>query len=767
MPRRSALPLLLATLAAPLAAQDTDFFGAGLAFSGDELAVVKRAPARGPAAIYLYRASGQGWQKSAELRAAGSVERGTALSPTVVATDHGILVGGGDPDNRIGAHAWRRTAAGYTAEDDVALAPAPTDAPTVTLATVMRVLQPAARGLAARGELALVGVDNRAHLFRRSGATWTRVPLELPAAPGTGAALALGDGVGFVATPSARGGRGQVAVIAPDAGGTWRATATIAPDSLPPAAVFGSALAHDGSTLVVGAPGMGAVMVYARQGSAWIEQQRLSVAGVAGLGASIALAGDDLLVGSPRSRTAVRFRRTASGWQESGRLAVPAGADSAGFGSAVAIGPRHLAVGAPFADGARGRVWVFPRTGSGAPVELAPAPSPATITGGERRCTDGSLEGFRCDNVDLQSFLSISGLGGEPGERVTDVWGWTDPVTRREYALVGRTMAYAFVDITEAARPRLVGVLPAGPSGTRGIKVYRDHAYLVADGAGNHGMLVFDLTRLRGLTAPALDLRPDTIYTQIASAHNIAVDTAAGLAIAVASNSGGNTCGGGLHMIDIREPKVPRFAGCYTDTEGLVAPGRTHDVQCTRYHGPDQRHVGRTICLASNETALRIVDVTDPAAPVVVGRAVHPGTGYIHQGWLTEDQRYFFLNDELDELVGTTDRTRTLIWDVSDLDDPVLVGSHLGPDNATDHNLFIRGNRMYLTNYQAGFRVVDVSDPRAPREVGYFDTTPYEGNASGFFGAWGSYPFFESGNVVVTSMQEGMFLLRPRAQVVP
>src|SRR5690606_14020982 len=116
---------------------------------------------------------------------------------------------------------------------------------------------------------------------------------------------------------------------------------------------------------------------------------------------------------------------------------------------------------------------------------------------------------------------------------------------------------------------------------------------------------------------------------------------------------------------------------------------------------------------------------------------------------------------------GTTERTRTLIWDVSDLEDPVLVGQHLGPDNATDHNLFITGNRMYLANYQAGFRVVDVSDPRAPREIGHFDTTPYEGNASGFFGAWGSYPFFPSGNVVVSSMQEGLFVLKPRAQVVP
>ncbi len=120
-----------------------------------------------------------------------------------------------------------------------------------------------------------------------------------------------------------------------------------------------------------------------------------------------------------------------------------------------------------------------------------------------------------------------------------------------------------------------------------------------------------------------------------------------------------------------------------------------------------------------------MVDATDPANPVALGRGTYPGAAYIHQGWLTEDQRYFYLDDELDELVGTTERTRTMIWDVSDLDDPVMIGTYFGTDGATDHNLYVKGNRMYQANYQAGFRVIDISDPRAPREVGHFDTTPY------------------------------------------
>ena len=212
----------------------------------------------------------------------------------------------------------------------------------------------------------------------------------------------------------------------------------------------------------------------------------------------------------------------------------------------------------------------------------------------------------------------------------------------------------------------------------------------------------------------------------------------------------------------MRDPKSPVFAGCFTDTVGLIAPGRTHDAQCVVYRGPDDRYRGRQVCFVSNESLLRIVDITDKQAPAPIGSASHPGTAYVHQGWLTDDHRYYYLNDELDELVGTTPATRTYIYDMAELDDPILVGSVDGPNSATDHNLLVKGDRMYQANYQAGFRLLDISDRESPVEIGWFDTTPYEGNPPGFVGAWTAYPFFASGAVVVTSMYEGVFLLRPQ-----
>jgi len=451
-------------------------------------------------------------------------------------------------------------------------------------------------------------------------------------------------------------------------------------------------------------------------------------------------------------------------WGQAAPVESTAGPGAA-FGAALALGPTVAVVGAPGTDGGSGAAHVFTRVPGGewsaAGAPLRPGDGLEAVTDGEVRCSDGAAAGFACDGVDLLAFLPTSALGGAPGERVSDVWGWAHPATGREYALVGRSGGAAIVDITDAASPRYVGVVTANPSGARDLKVYADHLFFTGDGAGDHGLVVFDLTRLRDSGPDPVEFAPDVVYRGIASAHNLVLDPESGFAFPVGASGGGQTCGGGLHMVDVRDPKSPVFAGCFTDTEGLIYPGRTHDAQCVVYRGPDDRFQGRELCFASNETALRIIDVTEKEAPVPVGTATYPGLAYVHQGWLTDDQRYYYLDDELDELVGTAPATRTFIFDVAELDDPILVGSVDGPTGATDHNLYVKGDRMYQANYQAGFRLFDISDPEAPVEIGWFDTTPYQGDPPGFVGAWTAYPFFESGTVVVTSMYEGVFLLRP------
>jgi choice-of-anchor B domain-containing protein len=268
-------------------------------------------------------------------------------------------------------------------------------------------------------------------------------------------------------------------------------------------------------------------------------------------------------------------------------------------------------------------------------------------------------------------------------------------------------------------------------------------------------MQVFDLTRLRTLSGGE-NVQPDVRYTEFGSSHNIVINEDTGFLYAV----GTRTCRGGLHMVDISNPKDPQFVGCYQED------GYTHDAQCVVYAGPDSRYTGKEICLAYNEDSLTIVDVSNKNNPVMVSRVVYEGVAYSHQGWFTEDQAYMLLDDELDEYYGINDGyTETYVWDVRDLQNPVVINNFYSTEQAIDHNLYIKGNLAYCSNYEAGLRVLDVSNIAAGgeiSEVAFFDVHP-EANKVDFFGAWSAYVYFPSGNLIVNSIERGLFVLQMQA----
>ena len=367
-------------------------------------------------------------------------------------------------------------------------------------------------------------------------------------------------------------------------------------------------------------------------------------------------------------------------------------------------------------------------------------------------CVGGQADIFSCDGVDLMDHLNLSEIGGGNGN---DLWGWTDPVTGAEIAIIGRTNGTAFVDVSDPANAVYLGNLPShsGTSSWRDIKTFADHAFIVADGQP-HGIQVFDLTQLRGVTNPPVSFSATAHFSGIGNAHNIAINEATGFAYAVGSNA----CSGGLYMVDVNIPTSPTFAGCFS------ADGYTHDAQCVIYSGPDTQHTGKEICFASNEDTLTIVDVTTKSAPVQLSRVdyTQPGDShYAHQGWLTEDQQYFVFDDEFDEL-GQGHNTRTYVWDVSDLDAPALNGFTDAAGSSIDHNQYIKGNRTYQANYSRGLRIMELTDLSTATltEVGFFDTYP-NSDGNSYTGAWSTYPFFASGIVLVSDINRGLFILQP------
>jgi choice-of-anchor B domain-containing protein len=368
---------------------------------------------------------------------------------------------------------------------------------------------------------------------------------------------------------------------------------------------------------------------------------------------------------------------------------------------------------------------------------------------GATPCEAGTAAGYPCSNVDLQAFVPLASFGSVEG---SSLWGWTDAASGREFALFGATDGTAFFEITNPTAPLYLGKLDSHTSDSiwRELKTYDDHVFIVSDFNGNHGIQVFDLTQLLDVENPPVLFTETGHYDGVGSVHNIAIDETAGFAYAL----GSDTCNGGLHMVDIRTPATPVYAGCFEDD------GYTHDAQCLTYTGPDQDYVGEELCIGSNEDTVTIVNVTDKANPVQISRTGYAGAGYTHQSWLTPDGNYMVLDDEFDE--NGVEGSRTYMWDMRNLDAPSVIDVHNGTTPAIDHNQYTKDGYVFQANYTAGLRVLDAGDIANGNltEIGYFDIYPASDEAF-FAAAWNVFPYFDSGNVIVSGIEQGLFVLKP------
>jgi choice-of-anchor B domain-containing protein len=778
----------LLTLASSAANAQAGQFGRAVVIDADEVIVGEPSNSFRPGVVYTYRRDGAGWVEHAQLRSPDADLR-DGFGGALALSAGSLFVSAGD-----GVHVFDRAGDGWRHAMTIET---PADAPAqfgTTLAAAGEWLFVGAPGPAAVGRGGRPGgaggerPSGAVYTFRRgSDGAWA------PAGRLAAHDAAAGDGFGtaihadpdrvVIGAPGAQQGAGAAHVFTLT-GAEWQHSAHIPHEAGQANDAFGSTITVAGDMIAIGAPGSGgsgSVFTFSRDAQGlWAPDAQVVVRDgtpADRFGSAMVIAGNDLIIGAPMGG-----RGFATGWAQvfrgGGALQrlTPSKTNAAdAFGRTIAMRDDVVAISATGLDHGAGGVYVFERGDSGDWSETAALVSPPdildSVTGGEVRCGDDGTAGvFECSNVEMLSFLTPQDLSiDNRGTRLNDIWGWTDPGTGREYALVARIDGTAFVDITDPVNPRFLGELPQTPGGPpsstwRDVKVYRDHAFIVADAAGEHGMQVFDLTQLRNVGAAPVRFEPTAHYTRINSAHNIVINEETGFAYSVGSSSGGETCGGGLHMIDVRDPVNPTFAGCFADPQtGRASTGYSHDAQCVVYAGPDERYTGREICLGSNENALSIADVTDKANPVALSRASYPNPGYTHQGWLDEDHHYFYMNDELDEIAGTaSEGTRTIIWDLSRLDDPQLHHEFTGTTRASDHNLYVRGNLMYQSNYRAGLRIIDISDPGDPVEVAYFDTAPYLEPEPGFSGTWSNYPFFDSGTIIVSSVQEGLFVLKKR-----
>ena len=372
---------------------------------------------------------------------------------------------------------------------------------------------------------------------------------------------------------------------------------------------------------------------------------------------------------------------------------------------------------------------------------------------GKSNCENGLAGIYPCNGYDLLSRIPIEYFGSVEGN---DSWGWTDSLDGKEYALMGLDDGTAFVDISDPESPKYLGKLPSSTANSswRDIKVYKNYAFIVSEAAG-HGLQVFDLSKLRSVKTEQI-FASDVNLNDFGNAHNIAINEDSGFAYVL----GSNLFDGGPAFIDINSPLNPSIIGGYSFSS------YTHDAQVVKYNGPDIRFKEKEILFGSNSIGgennqIIILDVTDKKNPKLISSIEYSNAGYTHQGWLSDDHKYFFLGDELDELI-IGHRTKTRVFDIQSLENPKIHNIYYGQLASIDHNLYVKESKLYLANYTAGMRVVDIIDinDKELQEEGFFDTYPSD-NSTNFFGAWNVYPFFSSGVILISDINSGLFIVKP------
>ena len=731
-------------------AMEADGFGARIALDGDLMLVTAATRAYG--VVHAFRRDGGTWVPAGTFPPS---EEGVRFGATAIAGNT-IVIGATSADDNWGkAYVYTRSGEEWTMS--------------ATLMGDRPEPEPEPEPEAEEGDEAAEGDDGDG---------------EAPQPPQPerfGAAVAINGDWLMVGAPDANRRAGLLYVFKRGSDG-WERVAKFGDDFSRPGDGLGSAILLTADFAAVGAPSprggeLGAVRRFALDDSGeWVRGASLfPVEGADfGFGSSIARVGRELYVAAPSTddgRGAIyQFELDDDDNVRSMRKLGAAGLSRrARFSGSMAVADGLIVAGVPGADFGAGSAVIMTRVYDS--WDRARVVSEyrglEAIAGASVTCTDGRIGRFPCEDVELLSFMPVNEMGGPRGVRTNDIWGWTDPESGRDYALVGMTDRASFVEVTDPLNPVFIGTLEmtdgANSSVWRDIKVHADHAFIVSDGAGVHGVQVFDLRRLREFDGTPMVLTEDAHYDQINSAHNIVINEESAFAFVVGASGGGETCGGGLHMINIEDPQQPIFAGCFADVRtGRRGTGYSHDAQCVTYTGPDERYSGHELCFGSNETALSIADVTDKRNPVPVGMSTYPNVAYTHQGWLTEDHSYFYMNDEGDEAQGLVEGTRTLIWDVRDLEDPIMVGEYVADNKAVDHNLYVDGSTMYQSNYDSGLRIFDVSDPENIAPAGYLDTVPWGEDGAGMGGgSWSNYPFFDD-FLVVTSGREGLFVVRKR-----
>lgn len=361
-------------------------------------------------------------------------------------------------------------------------------------------------------------------------------------------------------------------------------------------------------------------------------------------------------------------------------------------------------------------------------------------------------QGVNSQSMQAVAFIPISEM---LAAKVNDVASWYDDQEDQTYILVGCDNGTALYRLLPGSRPIYMGKLPTQSVSSlwRDIKVVKDHAYIVSE-APVHGMQVLDLTALREwhpLDGP-VEWQADAVVGSPSSAHNLVAFEEDDMILQV----GSSFASGGAVLFDVSEPGSPQLVGTASEW------GAFHDGHALVYNGPDVEHHGKSLLFAAGSGKLWVLDITDPSDITMVSSSNYPNAHFSHQVWVSDDHDHAFLGDELDETSEGLP-TRTMVFDLTDLDNPAVVEVHEADSYASDHNQYTHGEWLFQSNYNAGLRMLSDAWPTFPvlTERGHFD--PLDSlSGPGFNGAWSHVILKEEGVIAFTSINQGLWVVKPQ-----
>jgi len=387
-------------------------------------------------------------------------------------------------------------------------------------------------------------------------------------------------------------------------------------------------------------------------------------------------------------------------------------------------------------------------------------------------CQNGKADDFDCENIDLLSHVPLANFSSQPGS-ANDIWGHVDLNNGKEYALIGLQNGIAVFDVTNPNEPIEVGTVSGKNSGWRDIKIYqyyddtfkiwRAYAYATVDRSIDY-VTIIDLNNLPRTVSLANKSQV------VSTAHNIYisnVDHTLNIALPDMTPTlqlvGANTFSGAFHSYSLQNPQDITLISQQSVGQGYSHDGATIVIDDERKNADCNNNGQRcTVFIDFNEKEMKLWNISNAGNIEQLGTGtyndVSSSNQYVHSGWGSEDKQYIFLHDEFDEKNGGLNST-VRVFSIADLNNPQHVGQWTGTTRAIDHNGYTRGNRYYMSNYEHGLTVLDITNPLLPRTIGSFDTYTPSNNAN-YNGAWGAYPFLPSGNILISDINSGLYILK-------